>query len=203
MTTLPTPDDVLAYWIGEATHDAEAAAAKNKLWFVKSVKTDADIAERFLPLVTALTTGLAYDWAEQGPHARLAAIIGIDQFCRNLFRGDALAFKHDPIALGLCKDGLMRDEDKGLSEIERKFFYLPLEHSERMADQDLAISLYTNLAADARPGFKPICEKALDYARQHRDVIARFGRFPHRNKILGRTDTAEEKTFNQTPGTGF
>lgn len=203
MTALPTPDDVRDFWIGDAVHDPDVAAAKNKLWFIKSAETDAQIAARFLPLVTALTTGLAYDWADQGPKARLAAIIGIDQFCRNLFRGDVLAFKHDPIALGLCKDGLLRDEDKTLSEVERMFFYLPLEHSESMADQDLSVSLCTALLQDAREPFKPLCENTLDYARQHRDVIARFGRFPHRNKILGRTDTAEEKIFNETPGTGF
>lgn len=202
-TNLPTPGAVLDYWIGPASHDHIAATQKNKLWFVKSLATDTHIAERFLPLLSALAAGLAYDWADQGPRQRLAAIITLDQFSRNIFRGHAFSFKHDKLALGLAKEGLARGEDKGLSEIEKIFFYIPLEHSERKHDQTLSVQLYTKLAATARPAFKAICANTLEYAIKHQDVIEQFGRFPHRNAILKRTNTPEETEYLSKPGAGF
>ena len=200
---LPTPGAILDYWIGSASHDHIAATKKNKLWFVKSLETDTQIAERFLPLISALAGDLAYDWAGQGPRQRLAAIIVLDQFSRNIFRGHALAFKHDKLALGLAKEGLVLDEDKSLSEIEKIFFYIPLEHSERKHDQAFSVQLYTKLAATARPAFKAICEDTLEYAIKHKDVIDQFGRFPHRNAILKRTNTPEETVYLSKPGAGF
>lgn len=201
--SLPTPGAVLDYWIGPATHDHVAAKKKNKLWFVKSLATDGEIAERFLPLVSALASGLAYDWAAQGPRQRLAAIIALDQFSRNIFRGHALSFKHDKLALGLAKEGLVLDEDKSLSEIEKIFFYIPLEHSERKHDQAFSVQVFTKLAKTARPAFKEICENTLEYAIKHKDVIDQFGRFPHRNAILKRTNTPEEMAYLSKPGAGF
>ncbi len=200
---LPTPGAVLDYWIGSASHDHIAATKKNKLWFVKSLETDTQIAERFLQLISALAGGLAYDWAGQGPRQRLAAIITLDQFSRNVFRSHALSFKHDKLALGLTKEGLVLGEDKMLTEIERIFFYLPLEHSERKYDQSLSVQLYTKLAATARPAFKSICESTLDYAIKHKYVIDQFGRFPHRNAILKRSSTPEEVSYLSKPGSGF
>ncbi|MEM1086930.1 MAG: DUF924 family protein [Pseudomonadota bacterium] len=203
MTALPTPQDVLDYWLGDATHDAEAADTKMKLWFQKSAATDADIANRFLDLMAPLADGLAYDWADHGPQHRLAAIIAIDQFSRNLFRDSKHAFANDHIALGLTKDALLKGEDKTISEVERIFLYLPLEHSERMTDQDLSVQMYTNLAKQARPDFKALCENTLDYAIRHRDVIDQYGRFPHRNAILKRPNTDAETEYLSQPGAGF
>ncbi len=201
--TLPSADTVLAFWFGEARSDAEAAKRQHDLWFQKSSATDRMIAERFLPLLTALASGLAYEWAGQGARQRLAAIIVLDQFSRNIFRGDKLSFAHDRMALGLTKDGLMRGEDKGLSEIEKVFFYLPLEHSERMADQDLSVDLYAKLAAGGEADFKAMLDSTLDYAKRHRAIIQKFGRFPHRNEILQRRSTPEEVEFLTKPGSGF
>ncbi len=203
MTNLPSPEAVLDYWIGPAVNDAAAATQKNQLWFIKSDATDQQIADLFKPLVTALANGLAPEWAALGPRQRLAAIIGLDQFPRNLFRGSAKSFAHDPFALDLTMTGLANGDDKALSEVERMFFYLPLEHSELIADQDRAVEQFSGLAQDARPDFKPLCDSTLDYAIRHRDVIVQFGRFPHRNAMLGRTDTPEEQTYLATPGSGF
>ncbi|MEL7231597.1 MAG: DUF924 family protein [Pseudomonadota bacterium] len=203
MTALPTPQDVLDYWLGDATHNAKAADAKMKLWFQKSAATDADIADRFLNLMAPLADGLAHDWADQGPSHRLAAIIALDQFSRNLFRDSKQAFANDPLALHLTKDALAKGEDKTLSEVESIFLYLPLEHSEDMADQDLSVQKYTELAQDARPAFKALCENTLDYAIRHRDVIDQYGRFPHRNAILKRPNTDAETDYLSQPGAGF
>ncbi len=203
MPALPTPGAILDYWMGPATNDHLAAQRKNKLWFVKSAKTDQFIEQHFLETLKALSEGLAYDCAEQGPRQRLAAIIVLDQFSRNIFRGAADSFAQDKMALGLCKEGLLSDQDKPLSEGERAFFYMPLEHSERLTDQDLCVSLFEKLAKAARPAFKPLCQNSLDYAYQHRDVIRQFGRFPHRNAILGRSNTPEEAEYLSKPGSGF
>jgi len=202
-SSLPSPGAVLDYWIGNAAEDSEAATQKHSLWFGKSFATDTYIADNFLPLLPTLANGLADDWAAQGPRQRLAAIITLDQFSRNLFRGHALSFRHDALALGLTKDALSQNEDKDMSEAERIFLYLPLEHSEDLADQDISVSRYEELARSARPDFRALCDSTLDYAVKHRDVIAQFGRFPHRNGILNRADTPEEQTYLAEPGSGF
>ena len=198
-----TPATVLDYWIGDTARSADALETKNKLWFQKSFETDQEIADRFLPTLTALADGMAHDWAAQGPRERLAAIIVLDQFSRNIFRDHRFAFKHDPLALALSKVGIVAGEDAGLAEAERVFFYLPFEHSEDMADQDQSVALFEKLAGDAREAFRPFCEGTLDYAYQHQDVIERFGRFPHRNKALRRTSTREEQAYLSKPGAGF
>ncbi|MEM7493466.1 MAG: DUF924 family protein, partial [Pseudomonadota bacterium] len=191
------------YWIGEASHDPAVADAKMKLWFEKSAQTDADIADRFVDLMDPLANGLAREWAKSGPKECLAAIIALDQFSRNLFRDTEEAFANDTLALKLTKDTLAKTEDKTLSEVERIFLYLPLEHSEDMADQDASIQNYQDLLEDARPDFKALCENTLDYAHRHRDVIKQYGRFPHRNAILGRENTDAETEYLSQPGAGF
>ncbi len=196
-------DAVLTFWFGEALHDATEASRQHELWFRKSANTDASIRDAFVKLLTKLADGLAYDWAEQGPQVRLAAIIVLDQFSRNIYRDDPRSFAQDKIALGLTKDGILKDEDKPLSPMERVFFYLPLEHSERKADQALSVDLYTSLAAQADEAFKPILTSTLDYAQRHKDVIEKYGRFPHRNAVLGRTSTPEELDYLAQPGAGF
>ena len=203
MSALPTPDDVLDYWIGAATDSAEVAGEKNRLWFGKSDITDADIRERFLPLLEILShLPAAEDWAARGPRQRLAALIVLDQFSRNIFRDQARAFAQDDLARLLSKDGLALDQDKGLSECERIFFYLPLEHSEAPEDQDQSVALFTALHEDAREAFLGLTESTLKYAHAHKEVIDRFGRFPHRNAALGRDSTEDEKTW-LAEGGGF
>ncbi|MEL7130094.1 MAG: DUF924 family protein [Pseudomonadota bacterium] len=200
---LETPDSLLDFWIGPARDDAVQAKARSALWFRKSFETDALIADRFLDTLSALASGLAYDWAVTSPAGRLAAIIALDQFSRNMFRDTPAAFAHDAMALDLCSHGLMLGVDMGMKEVERQFFYMPLEHSERLSDQDLCVKAMGGALRSARPPFKPILEGALDYAKQHQAIIQRFARFPHRNPILGRTNTPEEAAYLAEPGSGF
>jgi len=190
---MTSPEEVLAYWIGEASQSADAFRVQQKKWFNGGPDLDAELRRLFLPALEQLAMRpAARDWAETGPRGRLAAIIVLDQFSRNIFRKTPRAFAQDALALSLCKEGLARGEDAGRPEAERIFLYLPLEHSEDIADQDLSVEMITRLHAEARPGFEAFTKSFLDYALQHRDAIRQFGRFPHRNAILGRTSTPEE-----------
>ncbi|MBD3768766.1 MAG: DUF924 domain-containing protein [Rhodobacterales bacterium] len=203
MSELPTPQDVIDYWIGGASASPDAAGEKHKLWFGKSAETDTEIRTRFGELLETLChLPAAEDWAARGPRGRLAAIIVLDQFSRNLFRDNPRAFAQDDLALLLCKDGLALGQDKGLSEAERIFFYLPLEHSEAPEDQDASVAKFTDLLVESREGFRSLVENTLQYAKAHKDVIDQFGRFPHRNKALGRESTGAETEW-LAEGGGF
>ena len=203
MFDYPTPGAVLDFWIGPAAEDYLAAQKRNKLWFIKSEKTDRLIQSQYEPVLQALAADQAAAWRDGGPRARLAAIIVLDQFSRNIYRGQAKAFAQDAMALSLAQDALDAGEDETLAELERSFLYLPFEHSEALEDQTRSVELFERLVQEARPAFKPICQSSLDYAYQHRDVIAQFGRFPHRNAILGRKNSPAEAIYLAQPGSGF
>lgn len=198
-----TPGAILDFWIGPAAEDYLAAQKRNKLWFIKSEKTDRLIQRQYEPVLQALAADQAAAWRDAGPRARLAAIIVFDQFSRNIYRGQTKAFAQDAMALSLAQDALDARDDEVLTEVERSFLYLPFEHSEAPENQARSVDLFERLAREARPAFKPICQNALDYAYQHRDVIAQFGRFPHRNAILGRKNTQAEAVYLAKPGSGF
>lgn len=161
-------------------------------WFKVSADVDAAISERFGGLHLALSRQCGAEWTER-PEACLSAIIVFDQFSRNMYRGSPLAFATDCLALALARDAVAKGMDAAVPEERRAFFYLPFEHSEHMADQDRSVELF---AALGNPLY-------LDYAERHRDVIRRFGRFPHRNPILMRASTPEEEVYLATPGSGF
>ncbi|MEO0721044.1 MAG: DUF924 family protein [Pseudomonadota bacterium] len=200
---LASAQDVLDFWIGSAADDSEALEVRDRLWFRKSEASDETIRAAFGQTLDVLAAGMALTWAERGPRDRLAAIISLDQFSRNIHRGTSQAFANDADALQLCKKGLMKGDDAGLKEIERIFFYLPLEHSERQADQALSVANFEKLAQSARPEFRAYADKTLSYAISHKSVIDQFGRFPHRNGILGRESTPEELDYLSRPGAGF
>lgn len=201
--SMATPEAVLEFWIGSTAHHAGDLDQAHRFWFQKSDATDKAIADQFLDTLRLLAEGLAYEWAERGPRPRLAAVIVLDQFSRNLFRGLPDAFAQDAIALGLSKEAILKHEDTHLSETERAFLYLPLEHSERAADQQLCVNLMEKLVRDARPDFGKYAADSLDYAHRHKAIIDRFGRFPHRNAVLGRPSTPEEIEFLKQPGSRF
>lgn len=200
---LPTPGAVLDYWINAASEDHLFANRQHKLWFTKSAATDTFITKHFSATHAALHAGLADTWARSGARARLAAIIVLDQFSRNMFRNTPAAFASDPLALRLARDGVSAGEDQALTEIERSFFYLPFEHSESLPDQRDSAHLFERLSAVARPAFSAICASSSKYAQSHKQVIEQFGRFPHRNAILGRENTPEEAEYLSKPGAGF
>lgn len=193
MTADTTPQGVLDFWFG-APGSPEHGTARD-LWFGKSDTTDATIRARFGADVEAALAGTRANWAaDRG--GTLALILLLDQFTRNIFRDTPRAFAGDAQALALARNMVAGGHDKVMSPYERWFVYLPFEHSESLAAQDESLRLFGALAQDGAPD-------GLVWARKHYDVIARFGRFPHRNAILGRTSTPEELAFLQRPGSRF
>lgn len=188
MTSL-TPD-VLNFWFGEGAERGK----RHKRWFEKDPAFDAEVAERFRSLYDQLSTNR--DWLDPAPQC-LGRILVLDQFPRHLFRGQPRAFAADPLALEAARHLVARDYDRAMLPVERMFAYLPFEHSESLEDQLLACELTLPLAAFAETA------DAHRYALAHRDLMRRFGRFPHRNAALGRASTFEEIEFLKTPGSGF
>lgn len=193
---------VLEFWFGTEGDDAEIAAAKGTVWFGKSDATDRQIEEQFGELVRQAAEG-AFNATLYTPQQRLAVIILLDQFTRNIYRGQPDCFASDPLALQLALDGLEQGEDRELRPIERVFFYLPLEHSEELALQDRSVALYAELMEEVPGAWRKLFAGFHDYAVRHRVIIERFGRFPHRNAILDRVSTPEEAEFLTQPGSSF
>lgn len=176
-------DDVLTFWFDEL----EPAD-----WFTKSDETDTKIRTRFLALHQQLAAQPVSALAASSRQA-LAAVIVLDQFPRNLFRGDAQSFATDAQALAITKAAIEASFDRGLTVDESVFLYLPFEHSENLEDQDRAVDVISALGN----------ANYTEYAIAHRDVIRKFGRFPHRNAILGRSSTEQELAYLAEPGSGF
>ncbi len=189
------PREALDFWFG-APGSAEHGTQR-KAWFVKDAAFDRAIAERFGATMERALRGELDAWAASAEGA-LARILLLDQFTRNVFRGEARAFAGDAQALAAASVLVGSRRDEELTPLMRAFAYLPFEHAEGLAMQDEAVRLFTRLVAVA-PELAPM----LDYAHKHRAVIERFGRFPHRNSSLGRQSTAEELAWIATPGTGF
>lgn len=203
MIALPSPATVHAFWFGGSASSPEVLKTHAPLWFNGGEAFDRLLTAQFQPLLETLSAGpMAHDWAARGPRERLSAIIVLDQMSRNIFRSSPRAFAQDMLALHLCKEGLDAGADRQLSEVERLFFYLPLEHSEALADQERCISLFTALSESAGADFSEFIKGTLDYAHQHIDVIRTFGRFPHRNAAVGRESTPAEAEW-LAEGGGF
>ncbi|MGB3406018.1 MAG: DUF924 family protein [Jannaschia sp.] len=180
----PDPEEVLDFWLKDCGPD---------VWYAGGDALDARIRDRFEGLWGLARDGGLSAW-EEGPRASLALLILTDQFPRNMFRGTATAFATDALARRVAVQAIGRDDDLRTPEPERQFFYLPLEHSEALDDQDRAIDLI---------GERMDAPETLLHARVHREVIRRFGRFPFRNEALGRRNTAEEDRFLSEGGYGM
>lgn len=202
MNPAVSPEDVLAFWFGPEAGDSATAESQKKLWWSKDAVVDAEIRERFGALVAAAAGGAHREWARE-PRGRLALILLFDQFPRNIYRDTPQAFAHDGLALRLALDGIAAEADRSLRAIERVFFYLPLEHAESPEMQERSVALFEGLRDSVAEADRSAFDGYLDFARRHRDIVQRFGRFPHRNLILGRASTAEETAFLQLPGSGF
>ncbi|MHB1351747.1 MAG: DUF924 family protein [Thiobacillus sp.] len=193
---------MLAFWFGPPGSAVATAARQRKLWFGKAPENDAAVTERFAPTLDQAARGVLDAWAKT-PRGRLALVIVLDQFPHHVYRGRREAFAHDGQALALSLAAVASGEDRELAPIERVFLYLPLEHAESLALQEQAVSLFEALAREAAPAERALFDDFLDYARRHREVVARFGRFPHRNAILGRAPSPAEIEFLERPGSGF
>jgi len=199
---IATPDAVLDFWFGAPGSAADVAARQRTLWFAKSAANDQIVGERFAETLVAAGKGELDDWATS-PRGRLALIVVLDQFPHHIHRDHGQSFAYDALSLALAMEMVQRGEDAHVAPIERVFVYLPLEHAESMAMQDLSVALYDKLAHEAAVDERQLFDGFLDYARKHRDVVARFGRFPHRNELLGRISTPEEIQFLKQPGSRF
>lgn len=177
-------EEVLSFWF---------AAGREDQWFKASEAFDKEVRQIMLPQLEATRVGKYESWKHE-PRGCLALCIVLDQAPRNLFRGTPRAFIFDPAAREVTRHALKQGFDKHLKEVERVFLYLPLEHSEDLKDQQDCVRLMAELPNGA---------EYLSYAERHRDVIARFGRFPHRNSVLGRESTEEELEFLKQPGSSF
>jgi uncharacterized protein (DUF924 family) len=185
-------EEVLAFWFGTASPAEPPGPNEFRRWFEGGEDVDRQIRERFGDDVERARRGELNQWAET-PRGRLALIILLDQFSRNLHRGSAEAFANDSASLRLALDGLDSAQDEVLSCVEQLFFVLPLEHAEDMAMQDRVVAYLERWAKRLPAEVTGMSQHVLDYARLHRDVIARFGRFPTRNRALGRVSTEEEE----------
>jgi uncharacterized protein (DUF924 family) len=181
---------ILDFWFGEPG-TAEYGTSR-EIWFKADADFDAEIQRLFREDLERAGAG-AHDAMVETPEGALALIILMDQFSRNIFRGTPRAFEFDPKALAIARGSVDTGHDQAVEAFKRGFLYLPFEHSEALADQDRSVALFTGLGD----------EVMLDYAIRHRDVIQRFGRFPHRNAILGRESTPEELAFLEQPGSSF
>lgn len=197
-----TIDAIVEFWFGADPDDGAVAKEKSSLWWSKNPQVDEEIRQRFEGLVAKAAAGELSDW-QMTPRGKLALILLTDQFPRNIYRDTPRAFACDPKALAECLDGVTRGLDLSLRPIERVFFYLPLEHSESLEHQEQSVKQFRELIDAVGADLKGVFAQYLDFAVRHREIIARFGRFPHRNKILGRESTAEEAAFLAEPGSSF
>ena len=189
-------NDILEYWFGTGDWTPERLKERTAFWFggdgpAATAARDIDVRTRLEPLLERASRGEFASWASS-PKRRLALIILFDQVPRNAYRGTAAAFAFDREALALAVEGLQLAADAALDPIERIFFYLPLEHAESSEAQDAAIGAFERLVAEAPPDLREYCAYTAGYAHKHRDLIAMFGRFPHRNAMLKRESTPEE-----------
>lgn len=196
-----TVENVHSFWFGEIVNGF-TKDDRSSLWFRADKHTDALIKMRFERLVNEAADGALDDW-RKAAKGRLVLIILLDQFPRNIYRGTKKAFETDPIALDLCLEGIAANQDRKLAIIERSFLYMPLEHSEDSQHQQLCVQLFTRLVETLPEWAARRMQASLAYAVSHKQIIDRFGRFPHRNKVLGRDSTPKEIEFLQIAGTRF
>lgn len=204
-------DDALKvreFWFGKLPLSPEELAKRMQLWFGSGLTQqqrdawDASIRAQFEPLVQKAFAGELASWAD-GPRRLLSLILLLDQFPRHIYRGSPRSYAGDAQAQALALSGMQSGADAALTPPERLFFYMPLQHSEARDVQDESVAAYRRLLMECPEPMKDVFAEALDFAERHRVVIERFGRFPHRNEILGRPSTPEEIAYLREGGEDF
>jgi uncharacterized protein (DUF924 family) len=199
---------ILEFWFGNRPYTRETIARHARLWFGDPKapelrpQTDEALRLRFGELATAAAQG-QFDVWESSPRRRLALILLLDQFPRGIHRGTSKAYAQDHRALALAVSGTQLGADAALDPVERIFFYMPMQHAESRELQEESVSAFRRLAAEGPPEFARLFALAAQHADQHREVVERFGRFPHRNRLLGRVSTAEEREWLAAGGASF
>jgi uncharacterized protein (DUF924 family) len=197
-----TPNDVLEFWFGQLDTNGCADEEHSKSWWSKDPAFDTRIRQQFGETHNAVSQGRCEDWLDT-PRKRLAYIIVLDQFSRNMFRDSAKMFASDPKALAAAIEGIDRGADKQLMHDERGFMYMPLMHSENLEMQNHCVDLFTRWQQETTGDLQKRVAYGLEFAQQHRNIIKQFGRFPHRNVLLSRKSTPEEIEFLKQPGSSF
>ena len=185
---------ILSFWFKEHELTAPQIDGRMDIWFGEDPVFDSEIERKFALDVEQASSGDLDYWADQ-PRGRLALIILLDQFRRNIYRGTADAFAKDKAALKLCVEGAMQKKDKGLTPIQRVFFYMPLQHAESRKVQAKSVEIFQRLAKAVSPTYRETFETVAQFAELHHDIVQQFGRFPHRNKVLNRKNTPEEEEY--------
>jgi|TARA_B100001971_G_scaffold213936_1_gene248943 uncharacterized protein (DUF924 family) len=192
-------EEILTFWLGETPDNHETVREKSSIWFAGNRNLDREIRTRFLARLIECMHGELADWQEL-PRGRLASIILLDQFSRNIHRGSAEAFSQDQLAQELVLRGLKDGDESSLGIVERCFYYLPLHHSERIERQSTVVELFAALLDETPAELRRTVKGFHRGAIEHRDVIERFGRFPHRNQVLRRESTPDEVEYLQAGG---
>jgi len=185
--------ELITDWFGETLEVPRAIPARQDWWFKADDERDALLKSKHSKLVEQCAAGHMYRWLDK-PEGRLALIIALDQLPRNLFRGTPRAFAYDSYTTALCLSAVHTGQDQFLKPVQRVFLYMPLQHFEDLQGQNTGVALYERLAHE-NSDWPVFAEEFLPFARAHRDIIARFGRFPHRNKVLRRQNTPEEEEY--------
>ena len=189
-----TPKDVLTFWFRDATRSPENLERRGTVWFSADPAFDRECATRVTALLEDAAQGALESWAGT-PHGRLALVILLDQMPRNIHRGSPGAFAHDAQAAAHCVAAIESGQDRSLHPVERIFLYMPLQHAEDLELQRRSIEQFVSLVAEADDAWRSYFAENAHYARVHHDIVERFGRFPHRNRILGRESTEEELRY--------
>jgi uncharacterized protein (DUF924 family) len=187
-------DRILSFWFKEHELTAPQIDGRMEIWFGDDPVFDHEIEKEFADDVEDASRSAIDHWGRQ-PQGRLALILLLDQFRRNIYRNTADAFAKDKVALKLCVEGAMQKKDKGLAPIQRVFFYMPLQHAESRKVQAKSVEIFRKLADAVSPTYRETFETVAQFAELHRDIVERFGRFPHRNRLLKRRNTPEEEQF--------
>jgi len=194
--------EILDFWFGQNFQHGLPNKSLQARWFSFDSKIDEQIRSRFADDIEAAANGLYTHWYAE-PTGRLAVIILLDQFSRNVYRGTAQAFAYDELAVELVLEGLELGHDRQLIATHRIFYYMPLEHSESLTHQKQCLALFQQMYKECDPAIADTIKSNLAYAQQHLDIIERFGRFPHRNSALGRTSTTQELAYLQLTDNHF
>jgi uncharacterized protein (DUF924 family) len=197
-----TIDSILTFWLGNGQTAQEISDEKKAMWWAKNEQIDQEISGRFRAVVESVANSDLDHWRESAKGI-LASIICTDQFPRNMFRGSAKSFAYDSLALSMAQQAVATQTDLDLLPIQRVFVYLPFEHSEDIAMQHESKELFVKLHGEVGAEDKELFASYIDFAQRHLEIVDRFGRFPHRNEILGRESSSEEKEFLATPGSSF
>ncbi|MGB5258285.1 MAG: DUF924 family protein [Woeseiaceae bacterium] len=187
-------ETILSFWFKEQALSAPQIDQRMDIWFSEDPVFDHEIEKEFANDIARASSGELDHWADDA-HGRLALILLIDQFRRNIHRGTAEAFSKDRLALKLCVEGAMQKKDLGLTPIQRVFFYMPLQHAESRKVQAKSVELYQRLAESVSPTLRETFMAIAEFAELHKDIVDQFGRFPHRNKLLNRENTPQEAEY--------